>query len=107
MEVRFERLQVGLPAVVGFAVGAAGWLIVLSLEWNPVYCCVPSFYVSMLDCLCSIVGCVVSLGLFPWVVWCMCSGVGFFRLVSLVAFARLWAGLWFGSPLPKLWVWFY
>ena len=57
---------------------------------------------SMLDCLCPVVGYVVSIGLIPWLVWCMCPSVGFVHLVSMDAFARLWAGLWLGLLCPVM-----
>ena len=81
----------------GFAVGAVGWLNVLSREWLPVYCCVPNFSMSMLNCLCP--GC--GLCGFPWVV--PLGGLMHVLCCGLFSFDLL------GCPWPTLgglWVWF-
>ena len=43
-------------------------------------------------------GCVVFLGLFPWLVVTCALVVGLFPLVPLVAYARAVGGVWFVSP---------
>ena len=62
VEVRFEHCQDGLPKVVGFDVGATGWLIMVSWFHMPCrrgFFCVPE--PRMWACICSsqLLGCPV------------------------------------------------
>ena len=94
-EGQIERRQVGFPMVLGIAVGVDG-LDVATRLW---LCSQDS--ILCVNCLVACarnMGCVVFLGLFPWLVVACALVVGLSLLVPLVAYARAVGGVWFVSP---------